>query len=174
MPVRPAPSPAAAAAEPLQAPRATPRPVRPAAHRGRAARGRLQTPNPSQGIGEVLAELERSHLEYPRSEHRPLLFAASEGAQRAYALVEGRYQDVGALPGHPAPFRVTTVYHIFAQEAGGGGGGAAAGVAAPASLHLASTRKFRSGAAGPCHGSHRCLQLSPNHPSAFEDSFSPT
>lgn len=73
----------------------------------------------TQGIGEVLAELERSHLEYPRSEHRPLLFAASEAAQRVYALVEGRYQDVGALPGHPATFRVTTVYHIFVLEAGG-------------------------------------------------------
>lgn len=34
-----------------------------------------------------------------------MLYAASEQAQRVYALVEGRYQDVGALPGHPATFR---------------------------------------------------------------------
>lgn len=51
---------------------------------------------------------------------------------------QGRYQDVGALPGHPATFRVTTVYHIFVLEAGdrshGGGGsrgGGANGAAAP-------------------------------------------
>jgi hypothetical protein len=58
-----------------------------------------------QGLTEVLAELERAHLEYHRSEHRPMLYAASEQSQRVYALVEGRYQDVGALPGHPATFR---------------------------------------------------------------------
>jgi hypothetical protein len=58
-----------------------------------------------QGLTEVLAELERAHLEYHRSEHRPMLYAASEHSQRVYALVEGRYQDVGALPGHPATFR---------------------------------------------------------------------
>lgn len=58
-----------------------------------------------QGLHEVLSELERAHLEYHRSEHRPMLYAASPDAQRAYALVEGTYQDVGALPGHPATFR---------------------------------------------------------------------
>lgn len=54
---------------------------------------------------EVLAELERAHLEYHRSEHRAMLYAANAASQRVYALVEGRYQDVGALPGHPATFR---------------------------------------------------------------------
>jgi len=34
-----------------------------------------------------------------------MLYAASAETQRAYALVEGTYQDVGALPGHPATFR---------------------------------------------------------------------
>jgi hypothetical protein len=34
-----------------------------------------------------------------------MLYAASEQSQSVYALVEGRYQDVGALPGHPATFR---------------------------------------------------------------------
>jgi hypothetical protein len=58
-----------------------------------------------QGLPEVLAELERSHLEYPHSTHQPMLYAANPSSQRVYALVEGRYQDVGALPGHPATFR---------------------------------------------------------------------
>lgn len=58
-----------------------------------------------QGLAEVLAELERSHLEYPHSTHQPILYAASPAKQRVYALVEGRYQDAGALPGHPATFR---------------------------------------------------------------------
>eukprot|EP00878_Enallax_costatus_P001041 GHUV01001176.1.p1 GENE.GHUV01001176.1~~GHUV01001176.1.p1 ORF type:complete len:762 (+),score=253.99 GHUV01001176.1:257-2287(+) len=66
-----------------------------------------------QGFVEVLAELERAHLEYHRSEHRPMLYAASEASQRVYALVEGRYQDVGALPGHPATFRISKVHHII-------------------------------------------------------------
>lgn len=96
----------------------------------------------AQGISEVLAELERSHLEYPRSEHRPLLFAASEEGQRSYALVEGRYQDVGALPGHPATFRVTTVYHIFVLEAGRG---AAAAAGAPGGSAAAGGER-----SGPC------------------------
>ncbi|KAF8059445.1 ABCA9 [Scenedesmus sp. PABB004] len=59
----------------------------------------------AHGLTQVLAELERAHLEYHRSEHRPMLYAASAASQRVYALVEGRYQDVGALPGHPATFR---------------------------------------------------------------------
>jgi hypothetical protein len=69
-----------------------------------------------QGLIEVLAELERAHLEYHRSEHRPMLYAASPEAQRAYALVEGTYQDVGALPGHPATFRISKVHHILSME----------------------------------------------------------
>lgn len=66
----------------------------------------------------MLAELERAHLEYHRSEHRPMLYAASPGVQRAYALVEGTYQDVGALPGHPATFRISKVHHILSMEVG--------------------------------------------------------
>jgi hypothetical protein len=99
-------------------------------------------PNPLQGIGEVLAELERSHIEYPRSEHRPLLFAASEAGQRAYALVEGRYQDVGALPGHPATFRVTVRGGCGGLGAGGRGGraGSRGRGAAPSPLRLLQAR----------------------------------
>ncbi|KAF6266063.1 hypothetical protein COO60DRAFT_1456763 [Scenedesmus sp. NREL 46B-D3] len=73
------------------------------------------------GLTEVLAELERAHLEYHRSEHRPMLYAASEQSQCVYALVEGRYQDVGALPGHPATFRVSKVHHILALQVGTAG-----------------------------------------------------
>lgn len=73
---------------------------------------------PPQGLHEVLAELERAHLEYHRSEHRPMLYAASPEVQRAYALVEGNYQDVGALPGHPATFRISKVHHILSMEVG--------------------------------------------------------
>ncbi|WIA16049.1 hypothetical protein OEZ85_012778 [Tetradesmus obliquus] len=74
-----------------------------------------------QGLSEVLAELERAHLEYHRSEHRPMLYAASEASQRVYCLVEGRYQDVGALPGHPATFRISKVHHILALQMGPSG-----------------------------------------------------
>lgn len=70
----------------------------------------------TQGLHEVLGELERAHLEYHRSEHRPMLYAASAETQRAYALVEGTYQDVGALPGHPATFRISKVHHILSME----------------------------------------------------------
>jgi hypothetical protein len=69
-----------------------------------------------QGLSEVLAELERAHLEYHRSEHRPMLYAASPQVQRAYNLVEGTYQDVGAMPGHPATFRISKVHHILSME----------------------------------------------------------
>jgi hypothetical protein len=65
----------------------------------------VRTHRPRDGVVELLAELERAHLEYHASQHRPLLYAASVEAQRAYALVEGRHQDVGALPGRPATFR---------------------------------------------------------------------
>jgi hypothetical protein len=64
----------------------------------------------------VLAELERAHLEYHRSEHRPMLYSASPDVQRAYSLVEGTYQDVGALPGHPATFRISKVHHILSMQ----------------------------------------------------------
>eukprot|EP00775_Hariotina_reticulata_P004499 gene4499-4752_t len=74
----------------------------------------------SKGFSQVLAELERAHLEYHRSEHRPMLYAASVPSQRVYALVEGRYQDVGAMPGHPATFRVSKVHHILALQVAGG------------------------------------------------------
>jgi hypothetical protein len=69
-----------------------------------------------QGLHEVLAELERAHLEYHRSEHRPMLYSASPDVQRAYSLVEGTYQDVGALPGHPATFRISKVHHILSMQ----------------------------------------------------------
>lgn len=72
----------------------------------------------AEGLHEVLAELERAHLEYHRSEHRPMLYAANPEVQRAYALVEGTYQDVGALPGHPATFRISKVHHILSMEVG--------------------------------------------------------
>jgi hypothetical protein len=45
-----------------------------------------------------------------------MLYAASPEVQRAYALVEGTYQDVGALPGHPATFRISKVHHILSME----------------------------------------------------------
>lgn len=73
-----------------------------------------------QGLHEVLAELERAHLEYHKSEHRPMLYAASPTTQRAYALVEGTYQDVGALPGHPATFRISKVHHILSIQVSDG------------------------------------------------------
>lgn len=82
---------------------------------------------PHQGLHEVLAELERAHLEYHRSEHRPMLYSASPEVQRAYALVEGTYQDVGALPGHPATFRISKVHHILSMEVGRRGGGGLSG-----------------------------------------------
>jgi hypothetical protein len=45
-----------------------------------------------------------------------MLYAASPQVQRAYALVEGTYQDVGAMPGHPATFRISKVHHILSME----------------------------------------------------------
>lgn len=47
-----------------------------------------------------------------------MLYAANPEVQRAYALVEGTYQDVGALPGHPATFRISKVHHILSMEVG--------------------------------------------------------
>jgi len=39
---------------------------------------------------------------------------------RGYALLEARYQDVNALPGHPATFRVSTVVFLVGVELGPG------------------------------------------------------
>jgi hypothetical protein len=45
-----------------------------------------------------------------------MLYAASVEQQRAYALVEGRYQDVGALPGHPATFRISKCHQLLSMQ----------------------------------------------------------
>lgn len=79
---------------------------------------RRATGPPRRGLAALAASLEREHLEYCQLSYQLIAMAACEASGAAFALVETRLQDVGALDSaHPATYRISKSHMIFQVQA---------------------------------------------------------